>query len=482
MGIVAQMVNRMRGVSEPQRKFMITLVMTMFVTRGKLTYTNMSRYSGYSERTIRRQSGKKFDFVKLNQEIVAEGYGKRKGRKIAAIDASFIPKSGKKTEGLDQFWNGSAGRAERGLEITTLCVVEVETKLTFAVATEATPAGLTAEKAKPKKDKVGTPKGKVTANCHQAKPKEKVTASQPQPKPRGRASKLKAESPPAEVVRAIIQISADTEQPSRTSPSATPLETEKTTTRVDWYAAFAVNHQPQLPPEVAYLVGDGYFAKSKFVVAVRATGLHLISKLHASPDLQYVNTKSYPGHGRPAKYDGKVSFSDLSRFDHVAELEPGLDLYTQVVYWMTYPEHKVRVALLVDRRTQGKIGYVVLFSTDIDLPALDILHFYQARFQIEFLFRDAKQFTGLTHCQSRDSARLTFHFNASLSAVNLAKLDCWLAHDPSSPFVFSLDDYKRKAFNHFWLNLIFLNLDLDPELLKTHPNFDALHQFGLIAA
>lgn len=387
MGIVAQMVNRMRGVSEPQRKFMITLVMTMYVTRGKLTYTNMSRYSGYSERTIRRQSGKEFDFVKLNQEIVAEGYGKRKGRKIAAIDSSFIPKSGKKTEGLDQFWKGSAGRAERGLEITTLCVVEVETRLAFAVATEATPAGLTAEKAKPKKDKVGTPKGKVKASRRQAKPKEKVRASQP--KPRGRASKLKAELPPAEGVRAVIQTQADTEQPSPTSSSATPLETGKETTRVDWYAAFAVKHQPHLPPEVAYLVGDGYFAKSKFVVAVRDTGLHLISKLHASPDLQYVNTKPYPGHGRPAKYDGKVSFSDLSRFDHVAELEPGLDLYTQVLYWMTYPEHKVRVALLVDRRTPGKIGHLVLFSTDGDLPALDILHFYQARYQIEFLFRDA---------------------------------------------------------------------------------------------
>lgn len=481
MGIVAQMVNRMRGLSEPRRKFMITLLMTMFVTRGKLTYTNLSRYSGYSERTIRRQSGKEFEFVKLNQEIVAEGYRKREGRKIAAIDASFIPKSGKKTEGLDRFWNGSAGRAEKGLELTTLCVVEVETKLAFAVAAEATPAGLTAEKAKVKKDQAGKSKKKVKENGT-ADTKEEPTASQPQPKPRGRKSKLKAEPTPAEVVKAIIQTPSDAGLPSPTPPAATPVETGKETTRVDWYAAFAVKQHPNLPLDVTYLTGDGYFAKYKFVVAVRATGLHLISKLHASPNLRYVNTKPYPGYGRPAKYDGKVSFSDLSRFDHVAELEPGLDLYTQVVYWMTYPDHQVRVALLVDRRTPGKIGHVVLFSTDVDLPALDILHFYQARFQIEFLFRDAKQFTGLTHCQSRTSDRLTFHFNASLSALNLAKLDCWLAHDPSSPFVFSLDDYKRKAFNHFWLNLIFSNLDLDPELLKTHPNFDALQQFGLIAA
>ena len=40
-----------------------------------------------------------------------------------------------------------------------------------------------------------------------------------------------------------------------------------------------------------------------------------------------------------------------------------------------------------------------------------------------FLFRDAKQFTGLTDCQARSQAKLNFHFNASLSAVTLAKLE-----------------------------------------------------------
>ena len=42
-------------------------------------------------------------------------------------------------------------------------------------------------------------------------------------------------------------------------------------------------------------------------------------------------------------------------------------------------------------------------------------------FQLEFVFRDAKQFTGLTHCQARNRAALSFAFNASLSSVNLAR-------------------------------------------------------------
>jgi len=32
------------------------------------------------------------------------------------------------------------------------------------------------------------------------------------------------------------------------------------------------------------------------------------------------------------------------------------------------------------------------------------------RFQIEFLYRDAKQFTGLTHCQSTDADKLYYSF------------------------------------------------------------------------
>jgi hypothetical protein len=34
------------------------------------------------------------------------------------MDCSFIPKSGKQTPGLDWFYNGSASRTERGLEIS----------------------------------------------------------------------------------------------------------------------------------------------------------------------------------------------------------------------------------------------------------------------------------------------------------------------------------------------------------------------------
>ena len=63
---------------------------------------------------------------------------------------------------------------------------------------------------------------------------------------------------------------------------------------------------------------------------------------------------------------------------------------------------------------------------------------YRLRFQIEFIFRDAKQFTGLSDCQARDAKKLDFHFNASFTALNLAKLDAHRQHSGEQPFVFSI--------------------------------------------
>ena len=63
---------------------------------------------------------------------------------------------------------------------------------------------------------------------------------------------------------------------------------------------------------------------------------------------------------------------------------------------------KIRLACLSEVQPNGKIKNILLFSTDIALTGEQILEYYQARFQIEFIFRDAKQFTGLSDCWGGD--------------------------------------------------------------------------------
>ena len=83
---------------------------------------------------------------------------------------------------------------------------------------------------------------------------------------------------------------------------------------------------------------------------------------------------------------------------------------------------KIDILLVVERKTdeRGKTIQRLIFSTDTKMNALEVLEYYHCRFQIEFNFRDAKQATGLNHCQARDLDKLYFHFNTSLTTINIS--------------------------------------------------------------
>lgn len=122
----------------------------------------------------------------------------------------------------------------------------------------------------------------------------------------------------------------------------------------------------------------------------------------------------------------------------------------------------------------------VLFSTDLHLAATTLYRYYRARFHIEFLFRDAKQFTGLTAGQARSEAKLHFHFNASLSAVTFAKLQAQQANPGRLEQPFSMASLQRRAFNQHLLDHIIANLEAGVELTKFSPAYESLCNYGTI--
>lgn len=107
---------------------------------------------------------------------------------------------------------------------------------------------------------------------------------------------------------------------------------------------------------------------------------------------------------------------------------------------------------------------------------------YGARFQIEFLFRDGKQFTGLSDCQSRHPSALDFHFNASLATINLVRVAELSAQLGPDTRVFSMASWKQRHFNQRLLHLFIDKLDLDPDWVLNHPAYDDLRSYGSIAA
>lgn len=80
----------------------------------------------------------------------------------------------------------------------------------------------------------------------------------------------------------------------------------------------------------------------------------------------------------------------------------------------------IRLVVLYDTI---KKGYYILFSTNIEQTAMEIYQYYKSRFQIEFHFRDIKQYAGFEHCQSVKKESLDFHFNVSITTINLAKYE-----------------------------------------------------------
>ena len=89
---------------------------------------------------------------------------------------------------------------------------------------------------------------------------------------------------------------------------------------------------------------------------------------------------------------------------------------------------------------------------------------------------------GSSDCQARDVQKLAFHFNASLTALNLAKLEALQQHSGQEPFVFSLASIKRRMRGQHLLDQFIRNLDLEPSQIKSHPNYSSLCNYGVIAA
>jgi hypothetical protein len=252
-------------------------------------------------------------------------------------------------------------------------------------------------------------------------------------------------------------------------------------TRIDFYLQHLAETVPYLPEQVRYGVFDGAFAKQKFVAGVRRLDLHLISLLRVDANLRYLYTGAQEGRGRPKAYDGKVNFTDLSRLDGAGAVAPQIMLYTAVVNSVTL-KRNVRICLVVNRTKPDKPRHVVLFSTDCELSAHTIYDYYTQRFQIEFLFRDAKQFTGLNDCQARAKETLHFHFNLALASVGVTKIEELKEQSTPQSQVFSLASWKQRAFNEHLLDVVISKLALEPTLIKTHPHYDYLRTYGAIAA
>jgi len=238
--------------------------------------------------------------------------------------------------------------------------------------------------------------------------------------------------------------------------------------RVDFYIRQLQTLKQYFPDSAQYIVADGYYAKIKFCEAVIDLGLYLITKLRKDAHYAQPAPPKTGKKGRPKTKGDRVLPQDL---ENSIILSDGLTLKCQVAYVKSFRRSCLVVAVF-----QGEKLRMNLVSTDTNMKPETVLRYYQARFQQEHLFRDAKQNTGFGDCQSRDEQSLNFYANATLTAVNIARIDA----PTDQPF--SLISLKRENLNRFIAQNIFRYFKLEPNLLENPDFLRKILKIGCIAA
>lgn len=249
-------------------------------------------------------------------------------------------------------------------------------------------------------------------------------------------------------------------------------------TLVTHYTSIVIERKEVLESISKYLVADGYFAKQEFVnPLIQQTQLQVISKMRKDANLCYLYQGKPTGKkGRPKMKDGKINMKNIDkRRLRICYQDKDTKIYQGIVYSVTL-KRKVKLAYVEYWKNEKFTGqYAVLFSTDNALSGDLIYRYYKGRFQIEFLFRDAKQFAGLTNSQARSESKLHFHFNTSLTAVSIAKAIYYLPLEKQPRKSFSMSNVKTLHLNKIVADRIFSNLGLDLSCKKINQVYwDAL--------
>src|SRR3954463_4320280 len=135
LDLVGTTIQKVTQFTKPRLKFFTWLLERWWMLPVRYNFLTLSRYGGYSDRAIRQQFAKPLPFVELFDGLYRPLQQKEC---ILAFDPTFIPKSGKQTPGLYQFWNGTDRRAQKGLEAGVLALIDVGDRMAYHIAATQT--------------------------------------------------------------------------------------------------------------------------------------------------------------------------------------------------------------------------------------------------------------------------------------------------------------------------------------------------------
>lgn len=368
-----------------QMRQVVTAMLTM---TGRVTMLGISRWTerGGSYRTVQRFFYSALPWGVMLWLFFQHHLFKPDEVYLLAGDESIVTKAGKTTYGLDRFFSSLYEKAVPGLSFFALSLVSVGERQSYPVMVE--------QRVRSEAEKAAAQAARRTKQPKKAAPTLKRSTG----RPKGSKNKDKTQvelTPELTFIQRMIQTLLG---------------------RVKGVLS------------LTYLVLDGHFGTHAALQMARQCDLHLISKLRHDAKLYFRHEGPYSGRGPHCQYGDKLNVKDIPA-KYLKQVSHQGDIQTRI-YQMRLLHHEfahplnVVVILKTNLKTQAQ-AHVLLFSSDLELHFDRLIDYYQLRFQIEFNFRDAKQFWGLEDFMNTTPIAVSNAANLAFFMVNVAH--CLLA-------------------------------------------------------
>ncbi len=401
----------------------------------------ISRWSekGGSYRTVQRFFDTTIPWAKVLWVFFRQHLLDPQGTYIVAGDETVVTKAGKKTFGLDRFFSSLYDKPVPGLKIFVLSLIHVEKRTSYPLVTEQV---------------VRSVEDKAAAQAKkQAKQQHDPTQAKGKPgRPKGSQNKDKTQ----------IEWTTELQVLNRLLKKLLDLMLQTLS--------------------VTYVVLDGQFGNNNALQVVRQTGsLHLISKLRYDSALFFCFSGEYSGRGPRPKYGDRIDYRHMPgtcRRKTASERGFRTDIYQTVALHECFAQPlNVVVIVKTNLQTQAQ-AHVILFSSDLNLTYDLLIDYYSLRFQIEFNFRDAKQYWGLEDFMNVQETQVTNAFNLSFFMINvshrlLRDLRC---HQPEAGVL----DLKTFFRSRRYVIEVIKTLDRKPQAVLIQDAFDKVARLGTI--
>jgi putative transposase len=321
---------------------------------------------------------------------------------ILAVDEVVSKKAGKRTYGVNWFYSSIAGKAIRSISFHAISLVDIKREASFALDQIQN-----VKEAKVKVGKKETKKASVKKSKKQCDTKVSQADNAVKNKLAGRPKGSKNKQNTKEMSSLSIGFK------DLLNAVITPL------------AGIGIY--------LKHVVADGAYGNKTCMMIGLEAGLDLISKLNRNSALFLPYAGMYSGKGAPRKYGEQLKYNNLP-IENLKNEKSDKGIKTQIYQfkglWSKHLPQLINVVLIqkTDIETK-KTARVLLFSSDIELDWEKLIRCYSLRFQIEFNFRDAKQYFGLADLKNineisvKNAVGMAFFMdNLSLILIQKAKV------------------------------------------------------------